>query len=316
MAVTQQQDSRELVKIRCERGSYIAKKLGFSDAVASGIHSLDEHWNGGGYPDHLLKLEIPLFSRIANLSQTLDVFLTARGAEAAMDAARQRSGRWFDPELVKAADSLSRKGELWKGLDAKDMLGGVSALEPEQRRLTADDRTIDSICFAFADIIDAKSPFTYQHSNGVAAAAMNIADYFGMNDDDKKHLRRAALMHDIGKLSVSNHILEKPGKLSAEEWNVVKNHPYYTYEILKRIPAFESFSNDAAAHHERLDGSGYWRNWAPMTCRCARAFWRWPMCSMRCGRSGRTAMLCRWKKCFRSCARIPRERSIGPASTL
>jgi putative nucleotidyltransferase with HDIG domain len=259
VAATQQQDSRELVKIRCERGSYIAKKLGFSDAVASGIHSLDEHWNGGGYPDHLLKQEIPVFSQIANLSQTLDVFLTVRGADAAMEAAEQRSGRWFDPELVKAAFSLFKEGTLCGGLDSPDLLKSVLALEPEQRRLTADDKTIDNICFAFADIIDAKSPFTYQHSKGVAAAAIEIAGYFGMSDQDKRQLRRAALMHDIGKLSVSNEILEKPGKLTAEEWKVVRDHPYYTFEILKRIPAFKSFSSDAAAHHERLDGSGYWR---------------------------------------------------------
>ena len=259
VAATQQQDSRELVKIRCERGSYIAKKLGFSEDVAAGIHGLDEHWNGGGYPDHLLKQEIPLFSRIANLCQTLDVFLTSRGPEAAMEAAHQRAGRWFDPDLVKAADWLFKKGVLWAGLDSKDLLENVAALEPKERRLIANDKTIDGICFAFADIIDAKSPFTYQHSKGVAAAAIEIAGYFGMSDQDKRQLRRAALMHDIGKLSVSNEILEKPGKLTAEEWRAVKDHPYYTYEILKRIPAFKSFSSDAAAHHERLDGSGYWR---------------------------------------------------------
>ena len=117
VAATQQQDSCALVKIRCERGAYIAKQLGFSDSVADGIHSLDEHWNGRGYPDGLRKEEIPLFSRIANLSQTLDVFLTAHGPAAAVEAVRKRSGRWFDPELVKAAVSLAKHGALWNGLD-------------------------------------------------------------------------------------------------------------------------------------------------------------------------------------------------------
>lgn len=259
VAATQQTDSRDLVKIRCERGSYIAKKLGFSDAVAEGIHSLDEHWNGGGYPNHLASEEIPLFSRIANLCQTLEVFYEARGEEDALGAVQERSGRWFDPELVRATLSLNRQGILWLGLDSKDLLENVLVMEPEERRLVADDATVDSICLAFADIIDAKSPFTYQHSNGVADAAMDIAVHFGMNDFEKKQLRRAALMHDIGKLSVPNSILEKPGKLSNEEWQVVRDHPYYTFQILKRIPAFKSFSSDAAAHHERLDGSGYWR---------------------------------------------------------
>jgi putative nucleotidyltransferase with HDIG domain len=259
VAATQQTDSRDLVKIRCERGSFIAKKLGFSDSVAAGIHSLDEHWNGGGYPDHLRGKEIPVFSAIANLSQTLEVFFNMRGPEAAIEAVNRRSGRWFNPDLVKAAVSLSNNRELWRGLESKDLLEKVLALEPRQRRLTADDATIDNVCLAFADIIDAKSPFTYQHSNGVAAAALEIARYFGMTADEKKQLRRAALLHDIGKLSVPNSILEKPEKLSPQEWDVVRQHPYYTFEILRRIPAFEPISSDAAAHHERLDGSGYWR---------------------------------------------------------
>src|SRR3984957_4380883 len=262
VAATQQADSRDLVKIRCERGSYIAKKLGFSDSVAEGIHSLDEHWNGGGYPNHLLGEEIPMFSRIANLCQTLEVFYEARGEEDALDAVQSRSGRWFDPELVAATMSLSKQGILWLGLDSKDLLENVLGMEPEGRRLIGDDAAVDSICLAFADIIDAKSPFTYQHSKGVADAATDIAIHFGMNEFEKKQLRRAALMHDIGKLSVPNSILEKPGKLTDEEWQVVRDHPYYTFQILKRVPAFKSFSSDAAAHHERLDGSGYWRRLA------------------------------------------------------
>jgi len=261
VAATQQQDSCDLVKIRCERGAYIAKQLGFSGAAAEGIHSLDEHWNGRGYPDGLRGTQIPLFSRIANLSQTLDVFFTAQGPAAAIDAARRRSGRWFDPDLVKAAVSLANSGALWSGLDSKDLIDEVVALEPEKQRITANEHTIDNICVAFAEVIDAKSPFTYRHSSGVADTAMEIAQWFGMSPQSMKLLRRAALLHDIGKLSVSNAILEKPGKLTSEEWKIIKAHPYYTLEILNRIPGFERLSHDAAAHHEKLDGSGYWRGW-------------------------------------------------------
>jgi HD-GYP domain-containing protein (c-di-GMP phosphodiesterase class II) len=82
-----------------------------------------------------------------------------------------------------------------------------------------------------------------------------------MNPKGLKQLRRAALLHDIGKLSVPNSILEKPGKLTNEEWISVKAHPYFTLEILKKIPGFDRLSQDAAAHHEKLDGSGYWRGW-------------------------------------------------------
>jgi putative nucleotidyltransferase with HDIG domain len=261
VAATQQQDSCTLVKIRCERGAYIARQLGFSDSVSDGIYNLDEHWNGRGYPDGLRKNEIPLFSRIANLSQTLDVFFTARGPQAALEAAQKRSGRWFDPDLVKAALSLANSGTLWKGLDEEDLLRKVTSLEPEYRRVTATEDSIDKICMAFAEVIDAKSPFTYRHSNGVAEAAVEIGQWFGMNPKSLKLLRRAALLHDIGKLSVSNAILEKPGKLTSEEWGSIKAHPYYTFEILKKIPGFNRLSQDAAAHHEKLDGSGYWRGW-------------------------------------------------------
>lgn len=261
VAATQQADSCDLVKIRCERGAHISKQLGFSAAVAEGIYSLDEHWNGRGYPNGLRGEAIPIYSRIANLSQTLDVFYTTHGPAAAIEAVRRRSGRWFDPDLVKAAVSLANTGALWSGLDTENLIDKVVALEPEQRRITASEDTIDNICTAFAEVIDAKSPFTYKHSNGVADAAVEIAQWFGMSKQSVKHLRRAALLHDIGKLSVSNSILEKPGKLDANEWQAVKAHPYYTLEILKKIPGFERICQDAAAHHEKLDGSGYWRGW-------------------------------------------------------
>src|SRR5580704_5458097 len=99
VAAKQQKESCELVKIRCERGASIARRIGFPEPVAQAIHSLDEHWNGGGYPDGLRGREIPLFSRIMNLAQTLDVFHTHRSPEAAIEVAQARSKRWFDPDL-------------------------------------------------------------------------------------------------------------------------------------------------------------------------------------------------------------------------
>jgi putative nucleotidyltransferase with HDIG domain len=163
--------------------------------------------------------------------------------------------------LVKAAVSLSSSGALWDGLGSRDLIQDVLALEPERTRVKVTEDTVDNICVAFAEVIDAKSPFTYRHSSGVAEASLDIARWFGMSPREMKLLRRAALLHDLGKLSVSNAILEKPGKLTAEEWTVVRDHPYFTFEILKRIPGFEGLSANAAAHHERLDGSGYWQGW-------------------------------------------------------
>jgi putative nucleotidyltransferase with HDIG domain len=261
VAATQQVDSKALVQIRCDRGAAIARKMSFPLPVAAAIYSLDEHWNGGGYPDGLRGVNIPVYSRIANLAQTLDVFLVNRGPDAAMEAIGKRSGRWFDPDLVQAARSLAKTGALWNSLESANVLKEVVAMEPEVRQTLASEESIENICLAFADVIDSKSPFTYRHSNGVASAAVAIGRQLGMNASDLTFLRRAALLHDIGKLSVPNSILEKPGKLTALEWDVVKKHPYYTLEILRRIPGLENMSEVAAAHHEKLDGSGYFRGW-------------------------------------------------------
>ncbi len=261
VAARQQTESSALVKIRCERGASIARRLGFPEPVAQAIHSLDEHWNGGGYPDGLRHGEIPLFSRIMNLSQTLEVFLVNRGRKAALEVARKRSKRWFDPDLVRAAESLAATNTLWTGLDESHAIDHALALEPEESRLVASEETIENICLAFSEIVDAKSPFTYRHSAGVAVAAVGISRQLGLSDKDVAFMRRAALLHDIGKVSVPNSVLEKPGKLNDNEWNVVKEHPHYTLEILRRIPGFVQLSDIAAAHHEKLDGKGYFRNW-------------------------------------------------------
>ena len=211
VAAKQQQESCELVKIRCERGASIARRMGFPEPVAQAIQSLDEHWNGGGYPDGLMRRDIPLFSRIMNLSQTLDVFYTHRNAETAIDVARGRSKRWFDPDLVNAAVSLANSGGLWRDLEETSAISHALALEPEDRRMLAGEQTIENICQAFAEIIDAKSPFTYRHSTGVAEAAMAISRQLSLSEQDNRFMLRSALLHDIGKLCVPNTILEKPG---------------------------------------------------------------------------------------------------------
>lgn len=258
VALGQKRHAREMVKIRCERGAFIARRIGFSDATCSAIQNLDELWNGTGNPDGLRKAEIPLFSRIMNLAQTVDVFYATHGKQAAIDVAIRRSGRWFDPDLVRAFRSIARKEALW--WDVENAGRQVLALEPRDQVLDGSAATLDNICLAFADVIDAKSPFTYRHSTGVAGAAVAIARTLSMSEQEVHMLRRAALLHDIGKLGVSNSILDKPGKLTTEEWDSVRRHPFYSFEILKRIPGLGSLAEIAASHHEKLDGSGYFRN--------------------------------------------------------
>lgn len=258
VASNQKRNAQELVQMRCERGASIARRIGLSDNTANAIHSLDELWNGAGQPQGLRGEEIPVLSRIMNLSQTVDVFHMAYGVSGVREMVSARSGRWFDPDLVRAFQSCANRPEVWA--DVQDFSTRVIALEPKQAVFEANDETIDNICLAFADVIDAKSPFTYRHSTGVAGAAVAIARKLELSEREVITIRRAALLHDIGKLSVSNSILDKPGKLTDEEFSIVKTHPHYTLEILKRIPGFGELSDIAAAHHEKLDGSGYFRN--------------------------------------------------------
>jgi len=108
-------------------------------------------------------------------------------------------------------------------------------------------------------VIDVKSPYTHAHSKGVTAAAVAIASRLGL-EKEIPVIRRAALLHDIGKLSVPNKILDKNGKLTAQEWETMRLHPYYTQRILERISGFKHLAFIASTHHEKLDGSGYYRN--------------------------------------------------------
>lgn len=253
----QEHMTKEIIAARCERGADIAHRLGFPDETVSAIHSLDEHWNGNGYPEGKRADEIPLFSRILNIAQTAEVFLARGGSDAALATLRERRGRWFDPALVDTVTSWKKDRAWWESVSAPDHMAQVAALEPAHAAREVDDAGLDQVCEAFAEIIDAKSPFTYAHSTNVAMYACAIGERLGFDAATLQRTRRAGLLHDIGKVGVSNRILDKNGPLAADERAAVQSHPLYTWEILGRVGAFASFARQASTHHEKLDGSGY-----------------------------------------------------------
>ncbi len=247
----------ELIHARCERGADIAARIGFGARVAEGIRSLDEHWNGGGLPQRLTGANIPLAARIALLAQVAEVFHAIGGPEAACAEATRRAGTWFDPALVSGLLEISRHSAFWHGL-AEDGLGPrVAALEPVGRVVMVDAARLDLITSAFADVVDAKSPFTFGHSTRVAAYACGIAQAMHLAPEALRALRQVGLLHDVGKLGVSNGILDKPGKLTDPEWVAMRAHPGQSAEILGRVGVFSHLAALAGAHHERLDGKGY-----------------------------------------------------------
>ncbi len=249
--------SRELIETRCHRGADIAAKMRFSTGVQDGIRSLDEHWNGSGKPLGLKGKAIPVNAAIALLSQVVDIFNTERGREAAVAEARARAGSWFAPELVEAFLAAQAAPGFWEVLAGPEVAARVVALDPAVGGAAVDESYLDEIASAFADVVDAKSSFTADHSRRVTLYADMIAEELGFDPAHRRWLRRAGLLHDIGKLAVSNQILDKPGKPDEAEWQAIKSHPGHGEAILGRVAAFRDIAPLAGSHHERLDGRGY-----------------------------------------------------------
>jgi HD-GYP domain-containing protein (c-di-GMP phosphodiesterase class II) len=148
---------------------------------------------------------------------------------------------------------------LLRDLDAPDLPGRLADLEPESQVRHLDDTGIDQLAGAFADVIDAKSPFTGSHSRRVSSIADALAGRLGVGASARVQVRRAGLLHDVGKLGVPNRILDKPGRLEPDELALVRRHPELALGILGGVPRFHEVAELAACHHERLDGTGYFR---------------------------------------------------------
>jgi HD-GYP domain-containing protein (c-di-GMP phosphodiesterase class II) len=246
----------ELIATRCERGADIARRLRFSEGVAEGIRNLDEHWDGGGKASARGDGD-PDLCAVALLAQVVDVFHASAGREAAIAEVRLRAGTWFDPDLAATFETVAATPDFWDILSAPHIQDIVLDLEPARIGRAVDEAYLDDVAAAFAGVVDAKSPYTAGHSSRVADYADLIAGELGFPVGRRRWLRRASLLHDIGKLGVSNAILDKPGKLTDSEWVAMRGHAAASEAILSRIAAFGALARVAGAHHERLDGKGY-----------------------------------------------------------
>jgi putative nucleotidyltransferase with HDIG domain len=245
------------METRCDRGAEIARRMRFSEGVVAAIRSFDEHWDGGGMPNGLRGEQIPIYSRIALMAQIVDVFQMANGIEAAKREILNRTDTWFDPLLSAAFERVAAKPEFWATLRSEDLQMAIFALEPAQERSFVDDDYLDDIAAAFAEVIDSKSPYTSGHSERVTLFSDLIAKQLEFPSERRRWLKRAALLHDIGKLGVSNSVLDKPAKLDPDEWAAMQKHAELGEKILSRIGVFADLAVIAGAHHERLDGKGY-----------------------------------------------------------
>jgi putative nucleotidyltransferase with HDIG domain len=232
----------------------LASTLGLSEVVRASVSDTFERWDGRGAPTGAKGEQIALPARIVNLSDVLAVFHLAGGVDAAIEVAGQRSGTQFDPTLVELVrnDAELLFADLEQAATWQAIIDAEPALGPP---LSAPD--FDNALTAIGDFVDIKSPHTLGHTRAVARLAEAAAGQLGWPAADVTHVRRAALLHDLGRLGVSNAIWDKPEELSPTEIERIRLHPYLTDRMLAGSPALAGLGATAAQHHERLDGSGY-----------------------------------------------------------
>ena len=228
-------------------------RLGLGDDVRESLRQSYERWDGKGAYG-MKGQEILAASRLINLADVVEVFRRTGGVEAAIAIARERSGTQFDPELVEIF--CEQAPMLLSELDAAPSWDQVIAAEPSLAGALSDE-DLDAALEAIGDFSDLKSPWTIGHSRGVAELAAEAGRGSGLPPSDVTALRRAGLVHDIGRLGVSNAVWDKPGDLTQTELERVRLHPYLTERMLAFSPALAPLGAIAVQHHERLDGSGY-----------------------------------------------------------
>ncbi|HET7736588.1 MAG TPA: HD domain-containing phosphohydrolase [Nocardioidaceae bacterium] len=232
----------------------LAQRLGLGQELRQSLSQSFERWDGKGLAG-LAQEEIRLPSRVVALADVLTVFHDARGPEAAVEVAQERRGTQFDPGLVDLF--CAEPDELLVHADRGSSWRDVLEAEPALARSTLSGAALDDALEAVADFADLKSPYTIGHSRSVADLAASAAEGFGLAEERRVALRRAGLLHDLGRLGVSNAIWDKPSPLTTSEAERVRLHPYLTERMLAATPGLAPLAAIAVQHHERLDGSGY-----------------------------------------------------------
>lgn len=242
-----------LERVQCEAACRLAADLGLAGGVVDLLGQVFERWDGWGVPAGLAGDEIELCVRLAQVGHdavTLDLW---RGRDAVVPGLRARAGKILDPELVVAF--CDDAGNLLSAADDA-LWDRALACEPRPVDVIGD---VDAALAAIADFGDLKSPFLLGHSRRVAELAAGAGAVLRLPDSETADLRRAGLVHDVGRVGVSAAIWDKPGRLTDAELERVRLHPYYSERVVSRAPPFAQLGRVASRHHERLDGSGYHR---------------------------------------------------------
>lgn len=232
----------------------LAERLGLEARVRESIEQTFERWDGAGVPKGVKGADILTTSQLVNLADVVEVYHRAGGVDSAVEVARQRRGTQFAPDLV---DMFCRQArQLFEELAASRSWDAVLAAEPGPGIWLSEKEYVAAL-EAMADFVDIKSPYTIGHSRAVADLAEAAARHHGLSRAETETLRRAGLVHDLGRLGVPNTIWDKQGKLTDVEAERVRMHPYLSGRMLAFSRALAPLREIAVQHHERLDGSGY-----------------------------------------------------------
>lgn len=214
----------------------------------------------GGNPSGLIGKEIPLLSRIIHIADRIEVQIDKSQhifSQRNSIIKNLESNQYFDPEIVSAVKNAGKRECFWLDIVNRDGFDDFLKKLGFFGKLTFYMDDIIVISKIFAKIIDDTSPYTAAHSQNVAKVSKCIALSIGFSETEAEKIFLAGLLHDIGKLAVPNEILTKPGALNENEFDIVKQHPYYSYYILQQVEGFEEIAVWAGFHHETLDGNGY-----------------------------------------------------------
>jgi HD-GYP domain-containing protein (c-di-GMP phosphodiesterase class II) len=243
----------ESARADCEVGADLTQRLRLPEEVRRAVLCAFERFDGKGSPSGLAGEEVSEAARFAAAGFAAVMFDAVGGADLAAETVARWSGRALDPSI--AAIFLEAPVELLKISNPDDVWDAVVDSEPEPRRLFRDDAHLDEVLAGFGDAADLKTPFFQGHSRGVALLARAATTYDTTVDPATAY--RAGLVHDLGRVAVPTGVWERTGPLRAEEWELVRLHPYHSGRILARSPVLEPLGAIVSRHHERTDGSGY-----------------------------------------------------------
>ena len=251
--------SEEKTNLHCIYGEKNITKLPFKTDVSNVILYHHENADGTG-PFQKKWNEIPLFARIIHLADIIDIIRNSIDSDDnswdfMCQYLSKNKDSLFDSECVNAFFHVFTK-ESFMCLSDDSFETKLWEAIPREK-LVFDWEMCKDVADFFAKIVDYKSSFTSRHSIGVAEKASMLAQYMGYDSITVQKMYLAGALHDIGKMAVGNEILEKPDKLTDDEFSKMKNHAGYTYLILSEVNDFEEIRDWAAFHHEKLNGKGY-----------------------------------------------------------